>query len=32
MTKDEIELYKYSKTNFQDEIECWGYWIWTIKV
>ena len=23
MTKDEIEPYKYSKTNFQDEIECW---------
>ena len=24
MTKDEIEPYKYSKTNFQDKIECWG--------
>ena len=24
MTKDEMEPFKYSKTNFQDEIEYWG--------
>ena len=25
MTKDEIDSYKYNKTNFQDETECKGY-------